>query len=167
MKHWIPLSIPPVLLFVGLITCMFSARTLSCKNFPSVSVSMWHFNASSYLEVEAQKEESEWVDSDAIALRTASPFYYESKEAEKVIMKGHEEKLPELELTMILHIGKSTKLCRINGILYGEGDEGPNFRVLNIMDDSVQVLGDANNVITLRIKNDITGPIEKEESRST
>ncbi|OCC15089.1 hypothetical protein DBT_1575 [Dissulfuribacter thermophilus] len=154
MKDWIVLFTPLAVLFWGALASIFFAQTLSSPNYRSVSVSRWYFNASNLLELKKKERKETQFSHLTIPSGASSPFYYESQKMMKTTVKEETEKLPELELTMIISIGSSKKLCRINGTLYEEGESGPNFKVLNILNDRVRVLGENHEILTIKFKKD-------------
>ncbi len=151
MKDWISLFTPLAVLFLGVTVSIYGVQTLSSNNYHSVSSSTWCFNASDLLELKAKEGRKTEVTQLPILSGNKSPFYYESQKAIRVTVPKDTESLPELKLTMILSIGNSKKFCRINGNLYEEGESGPNFKVLNILHDRVQVVGEDRDIIIIRI----------------
>ena len=88
----------------------------------------WHF--------ELQPGPSEPVDMEGlkrrIAVSSRDPFSVETR------LPALPEDLPHLQLSMVLK-NKRHKFCRINGVLYKEGQKGPDFEILRIEDDAVLI----------------------------
>jgi len=162
-REWFILAAPVMGLVVGvgLAVCWPFYITPPCR--PTPDVPGWSF-VSSGTDIRRLSERSRFEPLPAsIQGRRIFPGGVEeepqgvgAREGDNVTGAGK----AVLDLSLVLSVGGYHKLCRINGRLYGEGDEGPGFTVAKIEDEGALIILDNGERVHLRVNgNDENSPL--------
>lgn len=150
-REWLALAVPLVGLGVGLALAVCWPLCVVPPHRSTPSVPSWSFLPAGHGDLQDLFVETE---EGALPGTLAGRRIFPGGDQEKKEVGGHEggqnatisKKIP-LRLTLVLNVGGMRRFCRINGKLYGEGDEGPGFWVTRIGDEgAVITLADGEEV---------------------
>ena len=127
IKSYVWLSTPFLFFFAGVpFACWMGAHSVS--QLQLIHPPSWHFELQYGISRRADLEGLK----DAIVVLSKDPFTVDKR------LSPLPESLPRLQLSMVVK-NKGHSFCRINGILYKEGQKGPDFEILKIEDDGVLI----------------------------
>lgn len=129
LKQWTLAAFPAIFLVVGSALSIYIAAFASPRNVPLIAGVAWN----SQLQTGVEHRHRKFLEGPPYA-SVKDPFVL----PDKMKLPVGEEILPELKLTMII-IDKRHKVCKLNGRLYREGDNGPDFQVKQIDEEKVFV----------------------------
>ncbi len=155
-REYLKIILPLIILAAGLLLAVVAAVIWPGRSSLTLHLPAWSFTGPSDFDQAScptLNVSLEQYLSAKMAMPVESPFEHERQNRVSsgvAEMAENEMALspPGIRVSMIIHNGHRA-ICRINGQDYRPGDSGPGFRVLRILDESVQIVTDSGELLQI------------------